>query len=237
MTEFTLYIGNKNYSSWSLRGWLPLMLSGASFSEVKLPLDTPAFYTALAGISPTVCVPTLVHHCVDGDITIWDSLAITDYLARRYPVANLWPDTDAAYAFARSVTAEMHAGFMALRAAAPMNMRAAFHGLGLSDAVAKDVQRIEAIWDEARTRFGGGGPFLFGSEMNAVDAFFAPVVSRFKTYDVALSDGGRAYCAAVIDHPAMQAWHREAVLETARVAADEIDPATKILGLSGASGQ
>ncbi len=230
MSDFTLYIGNKNYSSWSLRGWLPLELSGADYKEVKLPLDTPEFYASLEGITPIKTVPVLVHHSESGDITTWDSLAVIDYLARIFPDAGLWPSAPEAYAYARSVTAEMHAGFPALRGAAPMNIRSHFTGLGFSEPVTKDIKRVEALLCEARSRFGAGGPYLFGANMNAVDAYFAPVISRFKTYDIKLSPVATAYAEAILEHPAVQKWTRDALDEGMVVDLDEIDPAIKTLG-------
>jgi glutathione S-transferase len=230
MADFTLYIGNKNYSSWSLRGWLVLKVSGANFEEVKLPLDTPEFDEAVEGLSPTRCVPFLIDHRGEQDIRVWDSLAITDYVAKLFPKAGLWPEQDDAYGYARSVVAEMHSGFDALRSALPMNIRADYGGRGLGPAVQRDVARIDALWSEARTRFGASGRYLFGERFTAADCFYAPVASRFKTYDVALSEPASAYRQAVLDHPAMQAWTAEAIRETQVLERDEIDQGVTVLG-------
>lgn len=230
MADFTLYIGNKNYSSWSLRGWLALTVTAAGFEEVKLPLDTPEFYETLKGLSPTRCVPLLVDHRGSRDIRVWDSLAIVDYLARAFPEAGLWPDEIEAYAYARSVVAEMHAGFTALRSALPMNIRADYGGRGLGPAVQADVARIDALWSEAREHFGASGPYLFGERFTAADCFYAPVVSRFKTYGITLSETAAAYRRAVLDHPAMRAWSADAIAETRVVAMDEIDQSLMVLG-------
>jgi glutathione S-transferase len=228
--EFTIYIGNMNYSSWSLRGWLPLRLTGATFEQVKLPLDTPEFRDSIGDISPSGCVPVLVDHRGEQDIRIWDSLAITDYLARAYPGAGLWPGDSPAWAYARSIVAEMHSGFSALRSALPMNIRADFRGRSFGPAVKKDVARIEAIWNGAQTRFSAGGPYLFGPWLNAADCYYAPVASRIKTYGVTLGEAAQAYVEALLAHPFMQEWTDGARSETAVVAMDEIDPDAPVLG-------
>lgn len=225
MANFKIIIGTKTYSSWSLRGWLAMRHTGLSFEEVKLPLDTPEFYEKIEELSPTRCVPALLH----GDVRVWDSLAIIDYCARLAPQKAWWPESDAAFGFARSIAAEMHSGFMALRGAAPMNMRGSWTGLEISEAVQKDISRIDTIWAEARRRFGGDGEFLFGS-FSAADMMYAPVVSRFKTYDITVSDASRAYMDAVLAHPYMQEWMTDAATETEVVDQDEIPADAKTLG-------
>ncbi len=220
-----LITASKNYSSWSLRGWLAVKLSGLAFEEVILTLDVPEFYEDIKKYSPTNCVPVL-HH---GMAVIWDSLAIIDYIDRLCPSLKLWPDDAAAFGHARAISAEMHSGFMALRSAAPMNIRRKYTGLGLSDAVAKDVARIDTIWSEARTKFGADGDFLFG-DFSAADIMYAPVIFRFQTYDLPRSDISDAYINAMLDHPAMQEWAKDALQETEVLEREELDPSTTMLG-------
>ena len=173
MTEFTLILGNKAYSSWSLRGWLLMKRSGARFEERVIPLFRPGFKAEILAHSPSGRVPALEA----GDLTIWDSLAIAEYLHERYPEAALWPENPEARAVARAVTAEMHAGFAALRTHMPMDLRGRHPGLGRGPGVAEDIARIVAIWRDCRTRFGQGGDFLFDG-FTLADAAFAPVVTR-----------------------------------------------------------
>src|SRR4051794_35987064 len=175
----TLVIGNKNYSSWSLRPWIAMKVCGIGFDETVIPLYEPASRERILEVSPTGKVPALI----DGDIRVWESLAILDYLAERHPGAGLWPKDQAARAHARSVAAEMHAGFAALRRHCPMNMRRPVKARELTAEAAADVARIDHLWTQCRTRFGAGGPFLFGA-FGAADAMFAPVVSRLHTYDI-----------------------------------------------------
>jgi glutathione S-transferase len=230
MADFTLYIGNKNYSSWSLRGWLVMKVSGASFDEVRLPLDTPEFYRVVQDLNPTQCVPFLIDHRGDRDIRIWDSIGIVNYITRCFPDAGLWPEQDEAYAYACSVVAEMHSGFSALRSALPMNIRADYGGRGLGPAVQEDIARIDALWSEARDRFGASGPYLLGECFTVADCFYAPVASRFATYGVGLSDTAAAYRQAVLDHPAMRTWMADALRENEVLDIDEIDQSLSVLG-------
>jgi len=225
MSDLKIIIGTKTYSSWSLRGWLAVRHTGLAFEEIKLPLDTPEFYQRIKAYSPTSCVPALC----DGDVRVWDSLAIIDYCARIAPEKFWWPEDKAAYANARSVAAEMHSGFMALRGAAPMNMRDRRTGLTLSDAVQKNVDRIDTLWTEARTRFGAGGDFLYG-EFGAADMMYAPVVSRFESYGIQLGETSRAYMQAVLEHPYIKEWKADASTETQVVAQDEIPADATCLG-------
>jgi len=225
MEDITIIIGNKKYSSWSLRGWLAIKLSGLPFDEVKLPIDTPEFYEAIKRYTPTNCVPVL-HH---GENIIWDSLAIIDYIAHLCPELKLWPDDRAQYAHAKSICSEMHSGFMSIRGAVPMNIGSSYSNLGLSEGVAKDVKRIDQIWTECRKKFGFGGDFLFGN-ISAADLMYAPVVHRFNSYNLPRSDISQEYMDAMLNHPAMKEWAAEAAKETLVVAADEIDPETTILG-------
>lgn len=202
MADFTLYIGNKNYSSWSLRGWLMAKAAGITFEEILIRLRQPNTKAEVLRHSPSGRVPALVH----GDISIWESLAIGEYLAELYPDAQLWPRDRGARAVARAVSTEMHAGFSALRTHFPMNMRSSFPNRASTPEVQADVNRINAIWHDCRTRFGKDGAFLFGSTFGNADAMYAPVVSRFRTYKVELDPGAQAYCDAVWAYPPMQEW-------------------------------
>jgi glutathione S-transferase len=209
----TLYIGNKNYSSWSLRGWLAVRLSGEPFREVHVSL-TGAFNPANLAFSPTALVPAL--H--DGDIAIWDSLAIGEYLAERHP--GMWPADRAARAWARAAACEMHSGFGAMRNAMTMCIRERMDVRPWSDATAANVHRIESLWTEARTRFGAGGSFLCGA-FSLVDVFYAPVAYRFQTYLVKPAGAAGEYLAALLAHPFLKEWEAAALAETEIIAADE----------------
>ncbi|TNE61751.1 MAG: glutathione S-transferase family protein [Alphaproteobacteria bacterium] len=225
MEKPTIVIGTKTYSSWSLRGWLAVAHTGLDFEEIKLPLDTPEFHERIRHLSPSGFVPALRH----GDVQVWDSLAIIDYCARIAPNKFWWPEGPVAYGFARSVAAEMHSGFTALRGAAPMNLRARYAGLKLSDRVRKDVDRIDSLWTQCRSRFGGDGHFLFGA-FSAADMMYAPVVARFIGYGVSLSPTATAYRDAMRAHPLINRWYEDAATETQVVAQDEIDPNATMLG-------
>ena len=218
MTPLTLIIGNKNYSSWSLRPWLLLRQAGIPFEEVRIPLYAPGSTEALAAWSPSGKVPAL--H--DGDLRVWDSLAICEYLAERFPEKQLWPADAAARAVARSVSAEMHAGFAALRQHMSMNIRARRPGQGRTPECLADVERILAIWTDCRARFGSGGDFLFG-RFSIADAMYAPVALRFQTYGVALTGAAKDYADAVLALPAVREWVADGVAETERIAAFERD--------------
>lgn len=218
MSNLHLVIGNKNYSSWSLRPWFAMTMAGLSFTETLIPLDTPETASLIRAHSKAGRVPVL-HH---GDLVIWDSLAILEYLAETFPEKRLWPDSPAARAMARSVSAEMHAGFQALRNACPMNLRRPRKKVPMSIAALADVARIEDLWRDCRERHGKDGPFLFGQFSNA-DAMFAPVVTRFDTFDIEARDGTRAYLAAILGAPAFQAWKAAALQETWIVPSDEVD--------------
>jgi glutathione S-transferase len=208
MAEFTLCIANKNYSSWSLRGWLALKQCGVEFEEVIIPLREPTTRGTILRHSPSGRVPALTH----GDLTIWDSLAICEYLAETFPEARLWPADKEARAVARAVSAEMHSGFQALRQHLPMNMRASFPNRGVTPEVQADINRIAAIWRDCRKRFGEGGPFLFGA-FSAADCMYAPVVSRFHTYKIEVEEVTQAYSAAILAWPAMEEWTTAATNE------------------------
>jgi glutathione S-transferase len=198
MADGRLYLGNRRYSSWSLRGWLMVRLAGLDVEEVVIPMQ-PGRSPVIAATSPNGLVPYLEHR---GN-RIWETLAIAEYCAEIAPA--LWPASVAARAEARSIAAEMHAGFRALRAAMPMNTARSIPGVGRNPESLADIARIEALWADARQRFAGG-PFLFGANFTAADAMFAPVVSRFTTYAPVLSPESRAYCAAVMSHELIAKW-------------------------------
>ena len=205
----TLVVGSKNYSSWSLRPYLALAHTGAPFEEVVIALDAPDTAANIARYSPSGRVPLLRH----GALSVWDSLAICEYLAELFPEAKLWPQEREARAMARSVSAEMHSSFMALRQNCGMNLRARKPGVGLqAPGVAQDIARIKELWTQCRQRYGKGGPFLFGA-FSIADAMFAPVVTRFVTYGVPLDEVGAAYRDAVLGLPAMKQWMEAAAAE------------------------
>ena len=208
MTPFTIYLGNKNYSSWSLRGWLALKQTGAAFDEKVIPLYEPGYRKEILSVSPSGKVPALRH----GDLIIWDSLAIGEYLAEKFPAANLWPRDADERARARSVSAEMHSGFAPLRAHLPMNIRGRFPGRDIPAKVADDIDRIVAIWRDCRERYGRNGDFLFGN-FGLADVMFAPIATRFQTFAVSLDDVAQKYCDAVLAHPNVQEWTRDAEKE------------------------
>ena len=199
MAALELLIGNKNYSSWSLRAWLPLAHHGIAFRETRLRLFTPAFDATVARVSPAGRVPVLV----DDGFAIWDTLAIAEYLAEKYPQHALWPADRNDRARARSICAEMHSGFGNLRNQMPMNVEASLPGLGWSVAVQRDIDRICAIWIECLMRHAK--PFLFG-DFTLADAFFAPVCYRFATFEPRLPARVKQYVADMLALPAMQRW-------------------------------
>ncbi|MEP2545544.1 MAG: glutathione S-transferase family protein [Alphaproteobacteria bacterium] len=198
MAIYRLILGNKNYSSWSLRAWLMLKFAGAEFTETTVLFGRPDMKENLRRLSPTGLVPVLEH----GDLIIPDSIAIAEYLAERHPDANLWPAEAAARAVARSVSAQMHAGFVALRDQMPMNLPHVTDRVTPSPDTRADIARIQDIWRTCRRDFGAGGAFLFGQPTIA-DAMYAPVVARFHTYGVVVDATARAYMDAVWNHPAM----------------------------------
>ena len=205
---YRFIIGNKNYSSWSLRPWLLLRHLNLPFEEVWIPFDTTEFKARALEYSPSGKVPVLV----DGDVTVWDSLSIFEYLAERHPELNLWPQAAAKSALARSISAEMHSGFMSLRNLMPMNCRKRFPGKGHTPEVLQDIARIISIWQDCRTKHAASGPFLFG-HFTIADAMYAPVVLRFRTYSVGLPVESQAYADAILALPAMQEWLAAAAAE------------------------
>ena len=212
MADFTLVIGNKNYSSWSLRGWLMVKAAAIEFEEQVVPLDRPETLAAIKRHSPSGRVPVLLHL----GLAVWDSLAIAEYLNDLKPEAGLWPDSLAARAHARSISAEMHSGFADLRNNMPMNIRASYPGKGMTQAVRADIERVTGLWRDCRKRFAGATPkddgFLFGT-FSAADAMYAPVATRLRTYRVPLESDADAYCTAILRHPFMKAWCDEAAHE------------------------
>jgi len=205
MAEFTIVIGNRNYSSWSMRGWLMAKIAGIEFEEVVIPLDLPETQPAIRKHSPSGRVPVLLHR----GLAIWESLAIAEYLNDLKPEAGLWPSSAAARAHARAISAEIHAGFAELRNNMPMNIRASYPGKGMTPGVRADIERITGLWRDCRKRFAGAfqkdDGFLFGT-FGAADAMYAPVVTRLRTYGVKVDSDGDAYCNAVLAHPAVKDW-------------------------------
>jgi len=201
MAQMTLVVGDKNLSSWSLRPYLAISQTGTQFNEVKIRLDQPDTKQRIAEWSPSGRVPVLK----DGDVAIWESLAICEYLAERFPEARLWPQDRIPRAIARAVSAEMHAGFMDLRRTCPMRAAERLPTPELSPAVQADVARLFTVWRTCRERFGHGGPFLFG-HFTIADAMYAPVVLRLVTYAIGVEPQDRAYMDAVLALPAMQRW-------------------------------
>ena len=218
MAKLHLVIGNKNYSSWSLRPWMAMTMAGLDFDETIIPLDTPTTKKQIARHSGAGRVPVL--H--DGKIAIWETLAILEYLAEIFPEKNFWPKNKAARAMARAVSNEMHAGFSGLRDACPMNLRRPQKPVVLNEATKADVARIEAIWRECRKTYGKGGKFLFGKFCNA-DAMFAPVVTRFETYAIPVAKDTKAYMNTVLATKAFQTWKSAALKENWIVPSDEVD--------------
>jgi glutathione S-transferase len=206
MSKATLTISSKNYSSWSLRGWLLCRMAGLDFNEVTVSIDDPSTRAELLLLSPSFLVPCLTH---DG-ARVWDTLAIADYLAELKPEKNLFPAQRLARAHCRSICGEMHSGFANLRAALPMNLKAHFPGFKVWAGAKPDIDRIVAIWLDCLSTYGG--PFLFG-DASAADAMFAPVCTRFTTYDVALDPRSAGYCRHVMAWPFMQQWIEAAKLE------------------------
>lgn len=213
MSEPTLILGNKAYSSWSLRAWLALKQTGVPFREVVIPLRRPETSAEIHRYSPSGKVPVLRHQ----GLTVWESLAIGEYIAETWPEARLWPEDREARAYARAIASEMHAGFAELRRALPMNLKERRPTPELSAAVQADIARIEQIWQQARSRFARGAPYLFG-HFTLADAMYAPVCTRFATYGVPLAPDSQDYVAAILELPAMQDWYAAARAEPWEVA-------------------
>jgi glutathione S-transferase len=210
--RYTLYIGNKNLSSWSLRPWLAMKTAGLPFDEVRITLDTPKTKAEILATSPSGKVPALTIEENGTSQTIWDSLAICETLNERHPEARLWPENAGRRAHARSIVAEMHSGFPDLRRALSMEIAARYPTPALEDKVQADIARIIAIWTSALDRHDGDGGFLFG-RFTIADAFFAPVVTRFETYSIHLPAVAQAYAQRVLALPAMHEWTADAKAE------------------------
>jgi glutathione S-transferase len=216
MPGLTLVIGNKNYSSWSMRPWVLMKQLGIAFEEKKLRFHSDEWDAEIERWSPSRLVPVLWR----ADQSVWDSLAITEALHEWFPDKGVWPRDAAARAFARSIAAEMHSGFRDLRSSMPMNIRTSHAGKGMSPEVQANIDRIERLWGEARQRFGSSGPFLFGA-FSAADAMYAPVVMRFNTYAPRIGAESARYCEAMQAAPGIRAWVDEALKEKEFVAEDE----------------
>lgn len=204
----TLIIGNKNYSSWSLRPWIAMKAAGIPFEEIVIPLYEPGSREEILKHSPAGKVPVLI----DGDQYIWESVAILEYVAEKFPAAGLWPRDARARAHARSIAAEMHAGFQALRKNCPMNLWLPPKKRPMPDDVAADVRRIDTIWSDCRVRFGQGGPFLFGA-FGAADAMYAPVVTRLHSFGLDVGEVSQRYIDAIMALPAFVQWRAAALKE------------------------
>ncbi len=215
----TLVIGNKNYSSWSMRPWLTLKACNIAFDEISVSLYTgEADKRRILEFSRSGKVPVLL----DGDVTIWDSLAIIEYVAERFPQAQLWPQDAASRAHARSVSAEMHSGFAALRNECGMNLHRPVGAKALSADARADIARIQESWAECRAHYGNRGPYLFGA-FSGADAMYAPVVHRFRTYAIDLSPEARDYMATMMALPAFQEWTRAGLAETQVIEKFEVE--------------
>ncbi len=211
MPKATLTISSKNYSSWSLRGWLLCKMANLDFEESPVALDDTNARRELLLLSPSVLVPRLTH----GDVTVWDTLAIAEYLAEIHPEAGLLPKEQAMRAHCRAISGEMHSGFYNLRSALPMNLKTRHKSFKIFSGARPDVERIKEIWSECLTTYGG--PYLFGS-LTLADAMYAPVCTRFRTYAVPLEPPLQAYCDRILSWPLLEEWTSGAIVE-----ADEID--------------
>jgi glutathione S-transferase len=214
-SKASLTISSKNYSSWSLRGWLLCKMAGLDFAEEQLPIDDPETRAELLLLSPSFLVPRLTH----GPVKVWDTLAIAEYLAETFPEAGLLPQDPVQRAHCRAISGEMHSGFANLRAALPMNLQAHYPGFKIWTGAQADVDRVVSIWRDCLTTYGG--PFLFGKTLTIADAMYAPVCTRFVTYDVQLDPLCAAYRDQIIALPAMQDWKADAQSEPAEL--EELD--------------
>jgi len=215
MAKPVLTISSKNYGAWALRGWLMCRLAGLDFSEKIIPPDDPAMKAEMLLLSSSMLVPSLQH----GNVKVWDTLAIGEYLNEIKPKGALLPADIQARAHCRAICGEMHSGFASMRGALPMNIKARFRGFKIWSRAQADIDRIVAIWRECLKAYGG--PFLFGKQPGMADAMYAPVVTRFLSYDVPLDSVCAAYCKRVMDLPAMQEWVAAAKEEPEEI--DELD--------------
>ncbi len=216
----TLVVGNKNYSSWSMRPWVLLRGLEIPFRERQIKFHTQDWTDNIKHLSPSGMVPILWEGEPGSGFATWDTLAIAERVHELFPAAGVWPSDPRARARARSLCAEFHSGFRTFRSAMPMNIRSRHPGKGLNPEVAKDIERIVTLWTDARRSYGGSGNFLFGA-FGAADAFYAPVATRFVTYDFELKGVAREYQRALLDSPGVKAWSEDAVKETEFVAEDE----------------
>ncbi|SDR45499.1 glutathione S-transferase [Rhizobiales bacterium GAS113] len=216
MPHVTLTLSSKNYSSWSLRGWLMAMMSGVKFEEILIPLENPDARAEILLISPSILVP-----CLDYDGTkVWDTLAIGEFLNEVAPKARMLPANRALRAHCRSICGEMHSGFVSLRSALPMNLKGHFPNFKIWSKAQSDIERIATIWRDCLTTYGG--PFLFG-EYSLADAMYAPVATRFRTYDVRLDPVCEDYCRRILAHPHMLRWQKEAESEVDEIEELEVE--------------
>lgn len=218
--RLTLVIANKNYSSWSMRAWVALRGCGIEFSERLLKFESQDWHDRIGSLSPSGLVPILWEDEPGRGFATWDTLAILERAQDLFPSSGVWPADARARARARSLCAEMHGGFRALRGAMPMNIRGRYPGKGMNADVAKDIERIAALWTNTKAEFGHSGPYLFGA-FSGADAYYAPLASRFVTYDVNLSGIAREIQQALLEAPAVRSWSAAALKETEFVAADE----------------
>lgn len=219
-SALTLVIGNKNYSSWSMRPWIALRGAGIEFRERMLKFDSRDWRDHIGRLSPSGMVPVLWEGEPGAGFATWETLAIIERAHELFPAAGVWPAEAQARARARSICSEMHAGFRAVRGTMPVNIRSRYPGKGMNPEVAKDIERIASLWTATRKDFARGGPYLFGA-FSAADAYYAPVATRFVTYAVELSGAAKEYQQALLSAPAVKAWCDDAVKETEFVAADE----------------
>ena len=216
MADAKLTISSKNYSSWSLRGWLLCRMAGLDFEEQQIDIDDPNMRQELLLLSPSVLVPRLTHH----GVTVWDTLAIAEYLAEIAPEAKLLPADIARRAHCRAVSGEMHSGFHNLRSALPMNLKAQHEAFKIFTGAKPDVERIKTIWTQCLEAYGG--PYLFGA-LSVADAMYAPVCTRFKTYSISLEPKLADYCSRILDWPLMQEWTAGALTEPEEMIELEVD--------------
>lgn len=212
--QYILIMGNQAYSSWSLRGWLLLRAFDIDFEHEVVPLYVPGWDHFLEEHHPSNTVPTLLADDGEDLITVWDSLAIAEFLHERHPDVGIWPDEIRARAAARSLCAEMHSSYLALRSTMPMNVRREYKTVSADAATQADIDRIEDLWAWAASKWGGAGPYLFGERFSAADAFYAPVASRFRTYNVPLEPQSQAYVEALLEHPATREFYAAGERET-----------------------
>jgi len=212
--HYKLIMGNQAYSSWSLRGWLLLRAFDIEFEHEVVPLYVPEWGQFLTDHFPATTVPTLLAGEGDDQITLWDSHALAEFLHEQHPAAGIWPRDMRARAAARCLCAEMHSSYVALRSSMPMNVRRQYKTVTADTETQADIDRIEELWAWAASSWGGAGPYLFGSQFSAVDAFFAPVASRFRTYNIPLNPDSQRYVDALLDHPATREFYAAGQRET-----------------------